>query len=1112
MATRLALDLGTNSIGWALYQLGDGAKRNEPIALQDAGVRIFPDGREAARVGKVGVTLASVRRKAKGTRRNRDRTQQRKRELTRVLTKLGLLPDDEGERASLLSNRPLKVENPAYDLYDPLDPLWLRARAVDEVLEPYELGRALFHLGQRRGFKSNRKTDSISDEDDATGEPVKRKKKARKEETVDEKQDEATKRRKIKEGISKLEQELATSQQTMGQWLWERRQRGELVRFRAGIDYFPSRKLVEIEFKRIQGAQARHHDVSDENWDHIADLILWQRPLKKVERGHCSIYDKEYRIHKAIPTAQRYLIAHDLHNLRWVDEEGEPHKLDVRQRTCLLEQLDHKASLSNKDLKEAIDQDGEFLFPKVVSFNFRGAKEEKLTGNTTACRMRKKEYFGDGWDELDLDAQDQIVQQLMNADTDENVASWLEKTYPLLFEDQRRKTSKIQFSRLTLRLGPTAVREGIECFKEGKDYEKLWERSEKKEERNYLERMPYYGTILRESVVYPKLPRGQKKPKDIVQKNGRVANTTVHIALRQLELVVNAIIDQHGKPDQVIVETGRDLKNSAKDREKIMKGMEDNRKENKSIDKRLEKLGVSHPTSKDRDKFRFWEELGKNEFDRRCLYCGQAISASQLFNGEIEIDHILPRGQTHDDSRANRTVAHTGCNKKKGDQSPYEAFSGCSTWHETLRALEQKSFRKSKKWRFQKDAMDRFRDQDKFLDSQLTDNAWIAKAALRCLEPVCSDVWCSTGKLTSTLRFLLELNMPDMGLGEVPHSVKKNRFDHRHHAVDAIVTGLVDRSLLQSCTTHRDDRGKQHIRITRLKDYPWLKGQAKEILDKIVISYKPDHGLSGPIFDGTAYGPVPADRLDREDERLANYNWVARKKFVELGIVSDKGPSEVERIRDPALRKKVLAFLSSYPDSERLTKDASKKVSKERLTRFKEVKDHSHWRNIKSVRLLKTGQAIKLNIGTAKYKGYDRGAYAFVDIWRVPNGKPGKWKAGKYKFLGIFVGYDESTKIANGEEKRFLPERMEGIAKYKMRLFKDDVVAITEKKERQLMLIKSYNASAGQLVLAPIRMANPTFADCLQRTINVLFSEQDLRRFYITPAGQVRNPDALKMK
>ena len=41
-----------------------------------------------------------------------------------------------------------------------LNPYELRIKALDSKLEPYELGRALFNLSVRRGFKSNRKDGS----------------------------------------------------------------------------------------------------------------------------------------------------------------------------------------------------------------------------------------------------------------------------------------------------------------------------------------------------------------------------------------------------------------------------------------------------------------------------------------------------------------------------------------------------------------------------------------------------------------------------------------------------------------------------------------------------------------------------------------------------------------------------------------------------------------------------------------------------------------------------------------------------------------------------------------------------------------------------------------
>ena len=131
---RLGLDLGTNSIGWAMLALNE---NNEPHKIIDAGVRIFSDGRDP----QSKEPLAVARRIARGARRRRDRFLARKEKLMNYLIKIGLMPEDELERKKL----------------ELLNPYKLRTKALDQALQPYELGRAIFHLNQRRGFKSNRK-------------------------------------------------------------------------------------------------------------------------------------------------------------------------------------------------------------------------------------------------------------------------------------------------------------------------------------------------------------------------------------------------------------------------------------------------------------------------------------------------------------------------------------------------------------------------------------------------------------------------------------------------------------------------------------------------------------------------------------------------------------------------------------------------------------------------------------------------------------------------------------------------------------------------------------------------------------------------------------------
>src|SRR3546814_508278 len=128
MTTHLGLDIGTNSIGWCLY---------DSDSIRDIGVRIFSDGRDP----KSGASLAVDRRNARAMHRRRDRYLRRRSALLQALVETGLMPVDAKDARALAG----------------CDPYDLRKRGLDERLEPHEIGRALFHLNQRRGFKSKRK-------------------------------------------------------------------------------------------------------------------------------------------------------------------------------------------------------------------------------------------------------------------------------------------------------------------------------------------------------------------------------------------------------------------------------------------------------------------------------------------------------------------------------------------------------------------------------------------------------------------------------------------------------------------------------------------------------------------------------------------------------------------------------------------------------------------------------------------------------------------------------------------------------------------------------------------------------------------------------------------
>ncbi|MEY5100558.1 MAG: hypothetical protein RJA36_3277 [Pseudomonadota bacterium] len=181
MGYRLALDLGSTSLGWAMIRLD---ANGNPCAVIKADVRIFGDGRNP----KDGSSLAVTRREARAMRRRRDRLLRRKARMIRWLVEHGFFAAEPEQRKAL----------------EKLDPYHLRAEGLDRPLQPGEFARALFHLNQRRGFKSNRKTDKKENDSGA-----------------------------LKQAIRQLRHSLLEeNSRTVGEWLHRRHSQGQGVRAR----------------------------------------------------------------------------------------------------------------------------------------------------------------------------------------------------------------------------------------------------------------------------------------------------------------------------------------------------------------------------------------------------------------------------------------------------------------------------------------------------------------------------------------------------------------------------------------------------------------------------------------------------------------------------------------------------------------------------------------------------------------------------------------------------------------------------------------------------------------------------------------------------------------
>ncbi len=988
---RLGIDVGSNSLGWFMVWLdGEG----EPSSLGPGGVRIFPDGRDP----QSGTSNAVDRRVARGARRRRDRYLKRRSHLMAALIRFKLMPEDKTARKAL----------------EKLDPYGLRAKALDQPLPPHHLGRALFHLNQRRGLLSNRKTEKGDNEAGV-----------------------------IKQAAGKLEGLMRDSgARTLGEFFYGRQRTRQYVRARnrstgtkAEYEFYPTRQMLLDEFDAIWQAQASHHpQMTDEARQAIAyeiNGIFYQRPLKQPPVGKCSldpahdVNDRDgFRCSWAHPLAQRFRIWQEVRNLAIAETGKTPKPLSKEDGDKIALALLQTNKLSFDKMRSLLK------LPAEASFNLESAKRQELLGDQTAAKLAHKSLFGKAWRGLSLERQIDIVTRIENEQDEARLIELLLAEAKLDHATAERVASAFLPDGHS-RLGLRAIRKILPHMEAGMNYPDAAKAAGYDHallptgEVSPTGYLPYYGEWLPDDVL------GSGDPNDAKDKRwGRFPNPTVHIGLGQLRRVVNALIREHGAPSEIAVEMTRDFKLSPQQLAEVEKEQAENQRKNEARRDELRKLGQAD-NARNVQKLRLWEELNpRDPLDRRCPFSGQQIGIQALLSEEVEIEHLIPFAQSWDDSAANKVVCLRSANRLKGKQTPFEAFGHSPEWSDI--AQRAAGLPNNKRWRFEPDAWQRFEKTGGFLGRQLNETGWLARVAKHYLAAVADPykIHVLPGKLTALLRAKWAFNnlLPDHNFSDA-----KNRKDHRHHAIDALVAALTDRSLLHRMSSAYDD---ERDKIEVPPPWPSLRADLEATLKTMTIAHKADHGVQAKLHEDTAYGTVKEP--EKEDGNL-----VYRKNFLQLN------DQEIGRIRDRRLRDLVGAHVVSERGAGKDLKSA--------LQSFAVRKDIPGMPNgVRHVRLIKSEKAdylvpIATQNGQA-YKAYSAGENAFVEIFETSDGR----------WLGEAVSVFKANQI--GAQPRWpalYPE-----ARLVMRIFKGDLIALELQGKWTIMVVHRLDAAANRFKLA----------------------------------------------
>lgn len=840
MAKILGLDLGTNSIGWALIE----DNQNKILGL---GTRIFPMGVENLGDGEGEISKNASRTGARGVRRQFFRRRLRKQILLKALSENKMCPLEASDFQEWKRNKRFPIEK--LTTWFALNPYELRQKALIEKLSLEEIGRIFYHLIQRRGFLSNSRKGGSDDGTIFKGNP-----------------------KEGKIGITETQKNI--QDKTLGTYLFEIYPK-ENQPFQDGLERirnrYTTRKMYVDEFELIWNKQAQFHsELTNElktlfggrKLDGYKEdgILFHQRPLRSQKHlvGNCSFEPRKTKCPiSAIPFEQFRV-------WQWVNTvEYNGKKISQVEKEKIVEFLFANEKPEFKKIRKVIGKES-------AEFKFNYKDDDKIVGTHTISNLSNKKYFGKKWFEFTEKEQEDIWHVLYFFDSKSNLKEYAIKNWNFT-EEQAESISKfnvkdgyaslsrkaisniLPFLKLGFTYDVAVVLGGIKNVF-GSDWEKLSDekrnffydnvyeivrsknkggfieiikdilRNDYNISDNQLRKLYHHSATIDATELLEKLPVGKDADKDIQA----IRNPIVITALFELRKLVNELIDEHGKIDEIKVEMARDLKISKSQRNKIRKEQKRLERENDRVKARLleERQRVTHDNIL---LYKLWEECKQT-----CPYTGKPISVTQLFSGEVQIEHIHPWSRSLNDSFSNKTLCYADENRKKGNKTPFEFYGSDEANWSAIKERALKLFSDTKEYPNAYQKFKRFVQQkfdDDFSTRQLNDTRYISKEAKNYLSKICNKVTVSPGQATSNLRHKWGLNQI------LNDDNEKTREDHRHHAIDALVMACTKVSYVQELSKwNRYNRGYD------VKDFPmpWLSfwKDAEKAVNQILVSHK----------------------------------------------------------------------------------------------------------------------------------------------------------------------------------------------------------------------------------------------------------------------------------
>lgn len=857
MTKILGIDTGTNSLGWAIVE-----KQADEYHLLDKGVNIFQEG---VKIEKgIESSKAAERTSHKAARVRNYRIKLRKIRLLRILSDAHLCsPLSKAE----LSAWRLKKEYPKNELFmqwqatdddSEKTPYAYRHKCLHESLDfnsmtdRYILGRAFYHMIQRRGFLSNRKDQSADD----TG--------------------------KVKESISNLTQEMHDAgYEYLGDYFYSLYNKGEKIR----NHYTARNEHYLAEFKAICEKQDLDKNLGPEVVRQIEKAIFDQRPLKsqKGQVGKCVFEKNKTKCPSSHPMYEEFRMLSFINNIKiQTPNDYVLRPLSPEERALIMPLFFRKSKklFDFEDIAKKLAPKKQYGFYKKSSdaempylFNYPMDTSVSSCPVTTAL----KDIFGDDWiDSLcetytlaEGKSRLNVVNDIWHVlcfYTDDTKLAEFAKNRLQLNDEEAKKFCEISLPGDYASLSLKAICKILPYLRRGLIYSHAvflgnlcevmpqyeWDIEEMRNAaidhiihemnlidskdartfevciKEYLKEQYHVSEEKLKKLYHPSMmevyPRVQRTNSHGVYQLGspRIDSVRNPMAMRsmfRLRKLVNRLLEE-GKIDsdtEIHIEFAREL-NDANKRNAIAAFTKENQNKNDEARKKIKNLFKAEtgkdiePTDVDVLKYVLWEEQG-----HICLYTGKQICISDFIGGnpKFDIEHTIPRSVGGDSTKMNLTLCDSRFNRDvKKTKLPTELpnheeiMARINDWREKYESLDgqirrQKKMSKGATTKDQKDAIIRKRHL-----LELQRDYWRGKYLRFTMESVPEGFSRRQGTDISVISKYARLYLKSLfkhvytvkGIatsdfrkiwGIQKAYSKKERVNHVHHCIDAIVIACI---------------------------------------------------------------------------------------------------------------------------------------------------------------------------------------------------------------------------------------------------------------------------------------------------------------------------------